>query len=67
LLGATDSFVRGLEGIPCAFFTRADFDSDVAVAQAELGDPEFADAFGDGPVSADTLAPGPNIVLRCAA
>jgi len=40
--------VGGLEDLPRAFFTRTAFDSDVAVAQAELGDADFADAFREG-------------------
>jgi hypothetical protein len=48
LLGAVDTLVRGLADLPRAHFATAAFESDVTVAQAELGDADFVDAFEEG-------------------
>jgi hypothetical protein len=48
LFGPADALVKRLEDLPRAFFPRAAFDSDVAVAQAEIGDADFTRAFEEG-------------------
>lgn len=48
LLGAAEQQVKALPDIPGALMSRYAFDSDVALAKAELTDTQFADAFATG-------------------